>query len=394
MLSFEGYIGMGLLSLQDIHPFVGSISMKTAKKKTAKQTTRAHNNLRKRKEDIGLSPYAVVFRGQQRLENTLIRMMEFSETSFVERECPVNEEFLFNLSDSVCRWIAVNGIHDVKTLEKLAQSLKIPERILSDILNPLSRPRYEDFGDGLFMTLKLIQYSEKTDQLISENLSVIVLNNTLVTFREELDPVFDSVRERIRKPGTKIRRAGPDYLAFAVLDIVIDHYIYLLGVIGDRIETLDERLTEDPGKDLLKDINAAKQEINYLRKTIMPAKEMIVSINKQETEFIKKGNAVHFRELHYNINEAVDLTDSLREILYDQISVYHTILSSRQNEILRILTLFSVIFIPLTFIVGVYGTNFENFPELKWQYGYYLMWGVMILIGSGMLLYFRSRKWW
>ncbi len=367
--------------------------MNATKKKSPKHPSRSRIT-RKRKEDIGLSPNAVVFRGQQRLDTVLVRIIEFNESTCEERECPVNEDFLFDMAKPVSRWISVNGIHDVKTLEKLAKSLKIPERILSDILNPSSRPRYEDFGDGLFLTLKLIQYSEKTEQLISENLSVIILNNTIVTFREEFDQVLDPVRERIRKPGTKIRRAGPDYIAFAVLDIVIDHYIYLLGIIGDKIETLDDRLTENPGKELLADINKSKQEINFLRKTILPAKEMIMSLNKQETEFIKKENAVHFRELQFNINEAVDLTESHREILYDQISVYHTILSSRQNDILRTLTLFSIIFIPLTFIVGVYGTNFENLPELKWHNGYYYMWGVMVSIGVAMLLYFRSKKWW
>lgn len=367
--------------------------MKTTGKKSAKQATRARL-ARKRKEDIGLSPYAVVFRGQQRLEKTSIRMMEFtvdevreSVIESVNKISPVPDK-------GFSRWISVNGIHDVKMLEQMAGVLKIPPRILSDILNPSLRPKYEVFEEGLFITLKLIQFNDTTLRLSTENLSLLVTQDTLVSFREEYDEVFEPVRERLRKFSTRIRTSGADYLAFTLLDIVIDNYIYVLGVIGDKIEELDDRLTADPVKGLLPEINVYKQEISYLRKNILPAKEMIVSLNKQEAVPIQLINRVHFQELLFNINEAVELTDSYREILYDQISVYHTLVSARQNDILRILTLFSVIFIPLTFIVGVYGTNFKYFPELGWRYGYYGMWGVMLLIGITMWIYFRSRKWW
>lgn len=365
--------------------------MNIAKKKSARRHS-GSRLVRKRKEDIGLSPSAVVFRGQQKVEQTSLRIMEFDEGQVLEYE-PVSVGELQKESDA-CRWIAVNGIHDTQTMQQLAERFSIPARILSDVLNPSLRPKYEVFGNGLFITLKLLQFNEKADQMTVENLSLIVFPNTIISFREEMDQVFDPVRNRIRGPVTKIRNSGADYIAFTLIDIVVDNYIYLLGMMGEKIESLDDRLTAEPGKELLAEINVYKQEINFIRKCIFPAKDMIVSLNKLDTEFIRLTNKIHYQELHFNINDAVELTDSYREMLYDQISVYHTIVSSRQNDILRTLTLFSVIFIPLTFIVGVYGTNFEYLPEIKWKYGYFAMWGAMVLVGLVMWLYFRRKKWW
>jgi magnesium transporter len=163
--------------------------------------------------------------------------------------------------------------------------------------------------------------------------------------------------------------------------------------LGDKIESLDEKMTIDPRKELLEEINIYKREVNFLRKSILPAKEMILALAKSDSDFLSDKNRLHFRELQYNINEAVELSDSYREILFDQISIYHTIVSSRLNDIMRTLTVFSVIFIPLTFIVGVYGTNFDYLPELHWKYGYFIMWGVMVLVAIGMLIYFWRKRW-
>jgi magnesium transporter len=365
--------------------------MNIAKKKSTRRNA-GSRPARKRKEDIGLSPSAVVFRGQQKVERTYLRVMEFDEGHVSERELGSAAEL--QVENGLCRWIAVNGIHETHTMKQLAEHFSIPARILSDILNPSLRPKYEMFENGLFITLKLLQFNEKADQMTVENLSLIVFPNTILSFREEMDQVFEPVRNRIRGPVTKIRSSGADYIAFTLLDIVVDNYIYLLGMMGEKIESLDDRLTAEPGKELLAEINGYKQEINFIRKCIFPAKEMIVSLNKLESEFLNSTNKIHYQELHFNINDAVELTDSYREMLYDQISVYHTIVSTRQNDILRTLTLFSVIFIPLTFIVGVYGTNFDYLPEIRWKYGYFAMWGAMVLVGIVMWLYFRRKKWW
>ena len=348
---------------------------------------------RKKKEDIGLSPYAVVFRGEQKIEKTLINAMDFSPENLNEFEVKTTEQLSQLHHSKTLSWIWVNGIHETSRLEEIAGEFKIPKNILSDILNPSLRSKMELYENGLFVTLKLLQYNEKTDQVSVENLSLIVTDNTLISFREEAGPVFEPVRERIRKYNNKIRNSGSDYLAFALLDVVVDSYIYILGILGEKVETLDEKMTLHPGKELLDEINLLKREVNFLRKSILPAREMILSLAKSDAEYIHDSNRLHFRELQYNINEASDLSDSYREILFDQMSIYHTIVSTKLNDIMRTLTVFSVVFIPLTFIVGVYGTNFDNLPELHWHYGYFIMWGVMLLIAIAMMIYFWRKKW-
>lgn len=174
---------------------------------------------------------------------------------------------------------------------------------------------------------------------------------------------------------------------------MVDNYIYILGILGEKVELLDDAMTLEPRKALLEEINGYKREVNFLRKSMLPAKEMIMSLAKLDAEYIAVKNKLHFRELQYNINEAVELSDSYREILFDQISIYHTIVSTKLNDIMRTLTIISVIFIPLTFIAGIYGTNFDYLPELHWKHGYFIMWGVMVVIAIGMLIYFRRKKW-
>jgi len=348
---------------------------------------------RKKKEDIGLSPYAVVFRGEKKIEKTLINVMDFDLKEVREFEVTTAEQLKDIHERKNLSWIYINGIHDTARLEEVAKEFEIPNNILSDILNPSLRSKVEVFDKGIFVTIKLLQHQEKNDQVIIENLSLIISDNTLISFREEAGPVFEPIRERIRKYSNKIRNSGSDYLAFTLLDIVVDNYIYVLGILGEKIETLDEKMTTNPHKELLDEINVFKREINYLRKSILPAKEMILSLAKLDVEFLHDINRLHFRELQYNINEATELSDSYREILFDQISIYHTIVSTRLNDIMRTLTIFSVIFIPLTFIVGVYGTNFDVLPELHWENGYFIMWGVMVVIALAMLIYFSRKKW-
>lgn len=349
--------------------------------------------LHKKKEDIGLSPYAVVFRGEQRTEKTVMHVMDFDLDEVREYSISEANQMLSIRKSKNLSWINVNGIHDADFLKVLATQFEVPNNILSDILNPSIRSKVEIFEKGILITLKMIRYHEKSDDLIINNLSLILTDTTLLTFQEESAGVFEPVRERIRKYNNKIRTSGTDYLGFALLDVVVDHYIYIMGILAEKIENVDEKLTFHPGKELLEEINVYKREINILRKNILPAKEMIFSLLKMDDDLLSPDNRLHYRELQENIKEATELTDTYREILFDQMSIYHTIMSSKLNDIMRTLTIYSVLFIPLTFIVGVYGTNFDFLPEIHWQYGYYAMWGFMILLSCLMLIFFKRKKW-
>lgn len=349
--------------------------------------------IKKKREEIGLSPYAIVFRGQKKTEDISIRVMDFNLENLQEFSPKSVESLSPFLKSKTISWINIDGLHDIEKMVEIAGVLNIPNYILSDIMNPSLRPKVQEFDEGLYITIKVLQFNEKSNQLTSENLSLILQKNTLITFQEQEGKIFEPVRERIRKHKTKIRLSGPDYLCFSLLDVVIDNYIYIIGQLGENIENLEENLTNDPKKPMLDEINNYKHELNFLRKNIKPAKEMILSLAKSDSEFIKDENHIHYRELQDNISEASELSDSYREIVYDQLNIYHTLISSRLNDIMRTLTIFSVIFIPLTFIVGVYGTNFEYIPELKWTFGYFAMWGFMLVILLLMLWFFRRKKW-
>ncbi len=349
--------------------------------------------IKKKKEDIGLSPYAIVFRGQKKTDKTEISVMDFDLNDVCEFKVKTKDQLQQFKNSKSLSWLNVDSLHDVERMQEIAEVFDIPDNILSDILNPSLRPKVQEFDSGIFATIKMLQYNETKNLLSVENLSLIIVENVLISFQEQPGIVFDPIRERIRKHKNKIRTSGSDYLAFTLLDVVVDNYIYIIGLLGDRIENLEVLMTNNPNKNLLEDINLFKGEMNFMRKNIKPAKEMILTLAKMESEMIHAENKVHYKELQDNINEATELSDSYRDILYDQITMYHTMMSTKLNDIMRTLTVYSVIFIPLTFIVGIYGTNFDNLPELHWNYGYYAMWGVMIILSILMLWYFKRKKW-
>jgi len=348
---------------------------------------------KKKKEHIGLSPYALVFRGQQKVDKVRIRAIDITPVHIAERDINHARQLRnINKADRFC-WIDVDGLHDVDLMGSISDEFNIPVNILSDVMNPSLRPKVQDFETGIYVTLKMLRVDSRNELVKSENLSLVLLDDTLISFQEQPGNVFDPIRERIRKHLNKIRTAGPDYLVFALLDVVIDNYIYVIGALGDKIETLEDQMTVDPNKDLLEDINNFKRQLNYLLKNIKPAREMILNLAKLDTDLVQDQNKIHYKELQDNINEATDLAESYREILYDQLTIYHTIVSTKLNDIMRILTVISVIFMPITFIVGVYGTNFESIPEIHWKYGYLTMWLIMAIVTLMLIWYFRRKKW-
>ena len=347
----------------------------------------------KKKEDIGLSPYELKFRGKKKAEDIRVQVIDFDLEGVRETEIKDTGELRKYLSSDSITWINVDGLHNEQIIRDLSDIFSIPADILSDVMEPSSRPQAEEFDNGFFVSIKMMEFNEKKNRVSVDNLSLIVMDKILVTFQEEKGDVFEPVRERIRKHKTKIRTSGSDYLAFTLLDVVIDNYIYILGVYGEKVETLEGKLILDTNKETLKIINLFKHELNNLRVDIKPAKEMIMGLVKLDTDFIQEENEKHYKELQDNINQAVDLLDYYREVLYDELNMYHSSMSTKLNDTMTVLTVVSVIFIPLTFIVGVYGMNFDNFPELHWKYGYFIVWGIMLLIVAGMIGYFKKRKW-
>ncbi|WP_352422314.1 magnesium/cobalt transporter CorA [Proteiniphilum sp.] len=347
----------------------------------------------KRKEDIGLSPYELKFRGRHRSAEVRMTLFDIDFETVDQSEINSVEELLPYKNSDRLTWLNVDGLHNEQLMQELVDTLQIPADILSDVMQPGTRPQMEEFDNGLFVSLKMMQLNEKTNQVSIDNLSLVIMDKLLITFQEEKNELFNPVRVRIRKHSKRFRTLGADYLAFALLDVVIDNYIFILGRLGEKIENLENKMVMEPGRETLKIINLLKRELTNLARYIRPAREMIMGLVKSDSDFIIPVNEKHYKELQDNINQAVELLEYYRELLYDELNIYHSSMSTRLNDIMALLTIFSVIFIPITFIVGVYGMNFDNMPELHLRYGYFIVWGVMVVIAIGMLWYFKKRKW-
>ena len=347
----------------------------------------------KKKEHIGLAPDDISFRGEKKMDEVVLRLVDFDAKDLEERNIAnVNDIIVYRNKPSVT-WFNIDGLHDNQVIEAIANGFDLDHLVLAEVMDIDARSNVQEFQDCIVISIKMLQQDVETEQILVQNLSLILTDRVLLSFQEKRGDVFEPVRERIRSQKKRIRNGNIDYLAFALLDIVVDNYIYIIGVLGEKIEMLEESLLSEPKKSTIDEIYTYKRELNFLRKNITPAKDMILSLSKMDSELISEGTHIHFQELLDNIQQATDSSETYREILSDQLNIYHTTISSKLNDVMKFLTIFSVIFIPLTFIAGIYGTNFEVVPELKYEYSYFIMWGVMIVVAIGMLIYFKYRKW-
>lgn len=340
-----------------------------------------------------MSPDAIQFRGEKKIDFTRLRLIDYDLQSLQEKEVEkVGEVIPFDTSETTS-WLNVDGLHDEEIMHELSSGFELDSLIISRVLDTHVRPGIHEYENCLFLSAKMLSYNETDDYITSENLVLIVKEHLLISFQEAVGDVFEPVRERLRKNRKRIRSSGTDYLAFALLDVVIDNYIYIISRIGEKIEQIDDELISNPTSGVLHNINKYKGEINYLAKIINPCREMIFNLVKSDSDYLSEEIEVHLKELQDNINLANDSIESYRQILSDQLSIFHSNVSNKLNEILKVLTIISVVFIPLSFIAGIFGTNFEYIPLTQLKYGYFIMWGFIIAVAAGMLLYFRRKRW-
>ncbi|MGI5913873.1 MAG: magnesium/cobalt transporter CorA [Bacteroidales bacterium] len=349
--------------------------------------------LKAKKESIGLAPDAIHFRGEVKCTETKIRLIDYNPNEITEKEVGSIDEVLECGKSSTVSWLNIDGLHDEEIMNDLSVGFDIDPLIISDLLNTHIRPKVHEYDNCIFVSLKMLRINDESQKLESENFAIIMKKNILISFQEKEGDLFDPVRERLRKNRKRIRGSGTDYLMFALLDVIIDNYIYIISQLGEKIEDIDDVLIESDSSSRLEDINRYKSELVYLRKIIKPCRELVLNLGKTDSDLINDYMEIHLKELQNNIELANETIDNYREILSDQLNIFHTNMSSRLNAILKILTIFSVIFIPITFIVGVYGTNFDNIPELHLEYGYYMMLTVIIAVVALMIYYFKRKNW-
>jgi magnesium transporter len=349
--------------------------------------------LKKREENKGLAPGSLIFIGQKKVENLRIRVIDYDKNRLLEDELKaVSDGTEFTKTNTVT-WINVDGLHDLDVIKEIADSFELHPLLVEDILNTGQRPKLEEFDNCLFIVLKMLRYDEEKQMIISEQLSMVLGRTFLLTFQEQPGDVFEPVRERIRKQKGRIRVSGIDYLAYALLDTVVDNYIYIIERMGEQIEDLEEDIITTSDASVMEKISNLKREMNFLRKTVRPAKEAIMQLARAESELVHEQTFQFLKDLQDLIIHASEAIDTYRDMLSDQLNIYNSAVSNRMNDIMKVLTIFAAIFIPLTFIAGIYGTNFEYLPELHFRYSYFIFWGIMILVAVSMLAFFKRKGW-
>lgn len=343
-------------------------------------------------EKTGLPPGTVIYSGDDQTARVKLSLIQFNEKEVFEKDFYSVEECYAETSAEKITWINVDGIHDTEIIKKFGEKFGIHSLTLEDIANNEQRAKFEEYDNYLVSIMKMISYS---GELRSEQLTVILLdNNTVLSFQEvEGGDAFDVIRNRIRTGKGRVRKMGADYLAYCLIDAVVDFYFLVLEKIGDRIELLEEELVNDPTKETMKVLHEMKREMIFLRKAVWPARELISNFERCESKLIKKPTRIFLRDLYDHSIRVIDTVETFRDLLSGMMDIYLSSVSNKMNEVMKVLTIITTIFIPLSFIAGIYGMNFENMPELHTRNGYFVLWGVMIAIATGMVFYFKRRKW-
>ncbi len=350
--------------------------------------------LKNREKTRGQSPGSLIFIGRKKVESTGISCISYSKDTILEHEVTNVEDIRKCLHENMITWINLYGLQDISIIEKIGNIFRIDKLALEDILNTDERPKLIEYKDQMVIILKTLFVSEKEQKIKGDQVSIVVGSNYVITFQEVPSNIFGSIRERLRNNRGIIRSAGADFLAYAIADTLVDNYIINIEQIGSDIESREVDILQNRNRNILEEIYRLRTDISFIRKSIRPAKEITVILLKTNSPLFHPATNAYLADLDDHLTQAIEATDLYFSMASDLMNMYHTNLSNRANEVMKVLTIFASIFIPLTFIVGVYGTNFDNLPELHLRYGYFYMWGGMILLTVLMLYYFKRKGWW
>lgn len=348
---------------------------------------------KKRSKKAGLPSGTLVYTGEKKDEKISIHVVDYDEVNFVESELTSVDACIPYKNKPTVTWINVDGVHNVSMLEKLGECFGLHRLVMEDIMNTDQRPKMEDYGDYLYLVLKMLT-SGKNGDIITEQISIILGPNFVLSFQEGIEgDVFNPIRDHLRTGKGRIRKMKADYLAYALIDAVVDNYFVILEKFGDKIETLETELIEQPTQKTVQKIYQLKREMIFLHNAVWPLREVVNALGKHESSLISESTAPYLRDVYDHVIHIIDSVDIYREMLSSMLDMYLSSVSNRLNEVMKVLTAISLIFMPLTFIVGVYGMNFKYMPELEWRYGYFIALFSMLCIGVLMFLYFKRKKW-
>lgn len=342
---------------------------------------------------VGLAPGTLIHVGEQKVEQSAISFIDYDiDKLIVEKNVSLERCLEIKISPTVS-WINLDGIHDVNEVEAFGKAFDLHPLALEDILNTGHRPKVEEYEDYMLILLKMLHFDDQSSQVEAEQISLVLTKNNVLSFQEKPGDVFDGVRERLKRKNGRIRQRGPDYLTYALFDSIVDSYFHILEKIGDRLEALETELISQPTQQTLQQVHHFKGQLILLRKSVWPLRELVNSLLQDESPLIHESTNVFLRDLHDNCIQILDTLESFRDTASGLVDLYMSSISHRMNEVMQVLTIMASVFIPLTFIAGIYGMNFEMMPELKWRWGYPMVWAVMLACTSGLLIYFKKKKW-
>ena len=351
-------------------------------------TIRIPNRLRK----TGLPPGTLIFTGRKKVEETHVTLVQFNpEGQIFEQH--LKEKLPIAEPGSLVSWYDIRGLHNVELIQAVGERFNIHSLVLEDVLDTQQRPKFEEHEDGIFLTIQALSFDKENLEIKMEQVAIYAGKGFVISFQEDEDDLFPAIRERIHSGRGKIKKRGADYMAYALADNLVDHYYLLLDQIENVLDELEEEVLSRPGRTSKEKIHNLKIQSILLRKMVSPLREAIGRFSKSESHVIEESTRIFLRDLYDHTIQVMDTIDTYRDVMSGLYDLYLSEISFKMNNIMRLLTIISTIFIPLTFLAGIYGMNFEYMPELHWKYSYFVLWGVMILITAGLVYLFRRKNW-
>lgn len=350
--------------------------------------------VKSRSQTRGLPPGSLVHIGEKKRETTIMELMEYGEDAFEQRELRLDDLPRLKGQETVVKWINVEGLHEVEILAKIGEVFNLHPLVLEDILNTDQRPKIEVYDQYIYISAKMLFYDIEASEFNIEQVSFILGSNYIISFSERDTDVFEPVIRRLQQGMSRIRKMGADYLAYCLLDVIVDDYFKVLEEFSDEIENVEDETVIRTTNKTLKTIHKLKRQVLFLHKAVWPLRDVLSALERGESPLIKDSTDLYIRDLYDHVVQIMDTTETLRDILSNTMEVYLSSASNRMNEVMKVLTIISTVFMPLSFIVGVYGMNIKNMPEMDWPYMYPVLWLVMVSIAAVMLYYFKKKKWW
>ena len=341
----------------------------------------------------GLSPGTLIHVGEKKTDHSTLSFMNYTADTCFQQDNASLQQCLDPRDSAITTWINLDGLSDTDLIGALGQHFGLHPLVQEDILNTEQRPKMEDFDNYIYVVLKMLFQPENTDSIHEEQVSLIMGPDFVLSIQEQPGDVFQPIRDRLLAGKGRIRIAGTDYLTYALIDVIVDNYFIILEQLGERIADMEDEVLQEPTPDTLETIHRLKHDLIHLRKSVWPLRELISGLQRSDSEMISNTTKIFLRDVYDHTIQVIDTIESFRDMVSSMMDIYLSSVSNRMNEIMKVLTLIATVFMPLTFIVGVYGMNFNYMPELHWKWGYPAVLGVMLCIGVCMWILFKRKKW-